>query len=200
MTLGVLSAVVACGVARAEIAVSANDAHSTINKETNAPPPDTLAVIDLAQKPPKVIATIEAPTSVNGPPMAVAVARDESFAIVSAANKPDPANPGKAIGDDEVSVVDLASSPPKVIQRAKAGVGAAGVITRRMVRFASDASVVAAGVAARGAAAGVVDAGVAALATAAGAACMRPGLRPSVVAGMAEGSPPANRRRASSSD
>ena len=86
-----------------------------------------LTILDLAQKPPKVLASIDVPTSVAGPPMAVALSRDESFAIVSSANKADPQNNGKALPNDEVSVVDLKASPPAVIQHAKAGLGATGI-------------------------------------------------------------------------
>lgn len=128
LCLGALS----CGaMARAEIILSANDAHSLningVSRTATDGAPDTLSVIDMAQKPPKIIASVNAPTSVNGPPMAVALSHDESFAIVTSANKVDPANPGKAIGDDQVTVIDLKASPPKIIQTTKAGVGAAGV-------------------------------------------------------------------------
>lgn len=94
------------GSAAAQIAVSANDAHSVnVNGVSTVPkdaPPDNLSVIDLSQQPPKVIATIDAPTSVAGPQTAVALARDESFAIAGSANKADPQNPGNAAPNDEV--------------------------------------------------------------------------------------------------
>jgi DNA-binding beta-propeller fold protein YncE len=117
--------------ADAQLAVSANDAHSVnvngVNTTPKDAPPDSLSLIDLSQRPPKVIATLDVPTSVAGPPMAVALSRDESFAIVSSANKADPQNPGKAAPSDEVSVVDLKASPPAIIQRTKAGLGATGI-------------------------------------------------------------------------
>ena len=131
-----VAALLACsalcsGAARGELLLSANDAHSVnVNGVTTTPvnpPPDNLSVIDMAQNPPKTLATIDVPTSVAGPPMAVALSHDESFAIVVSANKPDPKNPGKAIANDEVSVVDLTASPPKIIQTTHAGDGAAGV-------------------------------------------------------------------------
>ncbi|MGI4810764.1 MAG: hypothetical protein ACRYF2_21975, partial [Janthinobacterium lividum] len=64
------------GPARAEIAVSANDAHTVLdngNQVGAAGKADTLSVIDLSG-PPRVVATIDAPTSVVGPPSAVWVA------------------------------------------------------------------------------------------------------------------------------
>src|SRR5262249_11188372 len=58
-----------------------------VNSVPANPPRDTVTLIDLNAKPPKVVAEIEAPTSVIGPPLSVAVARDESFALVTAASK-----------------------------------------------------------------------------------------------------------------
>jgi DNA-binding beta-propeller fold protein YncE len=114
--------------ASAEIAVSSNDAHTVlvdgVQIPAKNPPPDTVSVIDLAQFPPKIIATIEVPGSVVGPPMAVAVARDESYAIVTSATKINPQDPSKIVPDDRVSVIDLKASPPKVVQQLTAGAGA----------------------------------------------------------------------------
>jgi DNA-binding beta-propeller fold protein YncE len=116
--------------ARAEIAVSSNDAHTvTVNgQQIAADPvtPDTVSVIDLAHYPPQVTATIDTPGSVVGPPYAVAVAQDESFAIVSSATKLDSADPKKIIPDDRVSVIDL-TGRPSVVQQVTAGAGATSV-------------------------------------------------------------------------
>lgn len=116
--------------ARAEIAVSSNDAHTvTVNGQQIAAEPvvaDTLSILDLAKYPPQVTATIDVPGSVVGPPYAVAVAPDESFAIVSSATKLDPADPKKIVPDDRVSVVDLAGGP-RLVQQVSAGAGATSV-------------------------------------------------------------------------
>ncbi len=115
-------------VARADVALSSNDAHTVMQEGSLAgvkdAPPDTLAVIDLAKYPPRVAASIEVPGSVVGPPMAVAVAADESYAIVTSATKADPAAPTLFGPDDRVSVVDLKASPPKIVQQLTAGPGA----------------------------------------------------------------------------
>jgi DNA-binding beta-propeller fold protein YncE len=116
--------------ARGEIAVSSNDAH-TISVNGQPMPPesaaaDTLSVIDLALYPPRVTATINVPGSVTGPPYAVAVTKDESFAIVSSATKLDPADPKKIVPDDRVSLVELTGAP-KVVQEVTAGAGATSV-------------------------------------------------------------------------
>jgi DNA-binding beta-propeller fold protein YncE len=129
--LPLVLAVLAPLAARAEIAVSANDNKAILDngvtKTVPNPQPDTVAIIDLAANPPKLIAEIEAPASVAGPPGSVAVAPDESYALVTAAMKVDPADPTKQAPDDKLSVIDLKSSPPRVVQTVTVGKGAAGV-------------------------------------------------------------------------
>lgn len=126
--------------AAAEIAVSANDNKMKLVDgkavvEQN-PPADTVAIIDLAASPPRKIAEIEAPASVVGPPFSVAVTPDESLALVTAAMKLDPANPGKQIPDSRVSVIDLKATPPAVIATLEAGKSPAGLSIDRQGRLA----------------------------------------------------------------
>jgi DNA-binding beta-propeller fold protein YncE len=115
--------------AAAQLAVSAND-----NKQVNIAgvgsvvpnaAPDTVTVIDLGVFPPKVVGELQVPTSLVGPPSSVAVAPDESFALVSSAMKKDPADAAKVIDDNRLSVIDLKTM--KVVQTVEAGLGAAGV-------------------------------------------------------------------------
>ncbi len=121
--------------AGAQLAVSANDSKSA-NSEgrtviiENAPP-DTVTIINLGVSPPKVIGELKAPASVVGPPNSVAVARDESYALVTGAFKIDPADPKKVVPDDKVTVIDLKSSPPAVLATVQAGMGASGVSINR---------------------------------------------------------------------
>ena len=117
--------------AHADIALSSNDAHTVLVNGAQVAPPeasaDTLSVIDLAQSPPKVTDTIEVSGSVVGPPTAVAVSKDETFAIVTAATR---ADPGGAMGispDNQLTVVDLTAKPPMAVQRLRAGAGAGSV-------------------------------------------------------------------------
>jgi DNA-binding beta-propeller fold protein YncE len=122
-------------VAAAEIAVSANDNKVVLVNGTStvvaSPAPDTVAIIDLAASPPKLIAEIDAPASVVGPPTSVAVTPDERLALVTAAMKIDPADPKKQTPDNRVSVIDLKASPPQVIAQLEAGRGPAGVSINR---------------------------------------------------------------------
>ncbi|MGH7313393.1 MAG: YncE family protein [Candidatus Rokuibacteriota bacterium] len=121
--------------AHAEIAVSAND-----NKVVNingkvtvvaSPPSDTVAVIDLKASPPRVIAEVNAPVSVVGPPLSVAITPDEGLALVTASSKVDPADPTKQTADNRVSVIDLKATPPRVITTLEAGKGAGGISINR---------------------------------------------------------------------
>ena len=119
----------AAGAARGDVIISMNDNHTVLDAEANqvAPPqpePDNADVIDVSSYPPRIVATFDVPGSVVGPPLAVWVAPDESWAILTAATK---AQPGAKFGiapDDRVSVVDLTSKPPRVVQTVAAGAGA----------------------------------------------------------------------------
>lgn len=118
------------GAAQAQIAVSANDGKvklvdGAITVVEN--PTDTIAIIDLNATPPKLVAEIKAPASIVGPPSSVAIAADESYALVTSATKIDPADPKKTTPDDRVSIIDLKASPPVVLATVQAGKGAAGV-------------------------------------------------------------------------
>jgi Lactonase, 7-bladed beta-propeller len=131
---------VAGSPSNAEIAVSANDGKmvlengvATVRKE---PLPDSVSIIDLSGASPRVVAELPAPASVVGPPSSVAVAPDESFALVTGAMKLDPADPAKAIPDDKLTVIDLKSSPPKILATLQAGAGAAGVSINRTATLA----------------------------------------------------------------
>ena len=117
--------------ARADLALSSNDAHTILDNGAQVAPPeaasDTLSIIDLAASPPSIRATLDVPGSVVGPPMAVAVAKDESFAIVTSATKADSAGPSGISPDNRVSVIDLTATPPQIVQSLQAEAGAATV-------------------------------------------------------------------------
>ncbi len=121
--------------AHAELAVSTNDAHMVLINGVNMPvkdaPPDTLAIIDLAVSPPKLVAEIDVPGSVIGPPFSVAVTPDESLALVTACMKVDPADPTKSTEDNRLSVVDLKARPPRLLTTMAVGKGPAGMTINR---------------------------------------------------------------------
>ena len=126
--LGVLMAV----AARADIILSSNDGHTVLgpNGELVAPAvpqPDTISVIDVGAYPPRITQTVAVPGSVVGPPTAVWVAPDESWAIVTSATRADGTAPNGIALDDRVSVLDLTATPPRIVQSLTSGLGATTV-------------------------------------------------------------------------
>jgi DNA-binding beta-propeller fold protein YncE len=132
---GVLAGLTLASGAHAQIAVSANDNKVMLDngvvKVVPNPAPDTVSIIDLKTSPPRVIAEVQAPVSVTGPPLSVAITPDESLALVTASNKVDPSDRTKQTPNNQVSVIDLKASPPRVIATLEAGKGAAGVSINR---------------------------------------------------------------------
>ena len=117
--------------AHAELAVSANDGKQLQPGETMVTP-DSISVIDLGHYPPRVIGNVQVPAAMIGPPDAVAVAPGEKFAIVTAAQKFDPADPMHPAADDKVSVIDLTDpTKPRLLQTISSGAGASGVSINR---------------------------------------------------------------------
>jgi DNA-binding beta-propeller fold protein YncE len=117
--------------AYAQLAVSSNDnkvvSVDGVNKIVENPLPDNVTIIDLGVSPPKVVGQLNAPGSVVGPPQSVAVAPDESIALVAASTKIDPSDPKKTAPDNRLSVIDLKASPPAVIATLAVGVSPTGV-------------------------------------------------------------------------
>jgi DNA-binding beta-propeller fold protein YncE len=121
--------------AAAQIMASANDGKAVLVNGAPAvapnPAPDTVTFHDLSASPPRLVATVEAPASVVGPPLSVALTPDERLAVVTANQRVDPANPARAVPDTRVSVIDLRASPPRVTQTLEAGRGPAGISINR---------------------------------------------------------------------
>jgi len=117
--------------AAAQLAVSAND-NKVVNVEgkntiIENPQPDTVTIINLAVSPPKVLGEVKAGSSVVGVPQSVAIAPDESIALVTAAFKKDPNDAKKNTPDNKLAVIDLKASPPAVIQTLEVGQSPSGV-------------------------------------------------------------------------
>jgi len=121
--------------AHAQLVVSANDAKMKLVDGVNTPvpnaPADTVTVIDLRGGQPRIVGEVKAPASVIGPPQSVAVAPDESIALVTNSSRIDPADPARTAHDDTLSVIDLQAKPPSVIATLRAGTGASGVSINR---------------------------------------------------------------------
>lgn len=117
--------------AAAQLAVSSNDGKGVlvngVNTVPDNPAPDNISIIDMNASPPKVLATVMVPTSLVGPPQSVAIAPDESFALVTAATQIDPNDKKKLVPHSIVSVIDLTAKPPAVVQTVESGVNATNV-------------------------------------------------------------------------
>ena len=116
--------------ASAQLAVSANDGKvvnvdgkNVVVKDGQ----DSVTIIDLGKSPPQVIGEVKAGASVVGVPQSVAISPDESIAVVSAANKLDPADTSKTIDDNIITVIDLKASPIAAIAKIEVGLGPSGV-------------------------------------------------------------------------
>jgi DNA-binding beta-propeller fold protein YncE len=124
--------VLVAGAARADVILSMNDNHTVLDEGASqvAPAtftPDSIDIIDVSQTPPRITATFDVPGSVVGPPQAIWVAPDESWAIATSATKADTAAKNGIAPDDRLSVIDLSATPPRVVQSLTAGVGATTV-------------------------------------------------------------------------
>ena len=137
--------------AYAEMAISSNDTKVKLvngkQEVQKSPPPDNLTFIDLKSTPPKVLAELDVPNSLVGPPTNVAISPKEDIALIASAMMIDPADPTKQIPDDRLTVIDLSPlkpssrrptaksvvgakagpTAPKVIATLQAGKGASGV-------------------------------------------------------------------------
>ncbi|MCX7512150.1 YncE family protein [Frateuria hangzhouensis] len=70
---------------------------------------------------------VAVPTSYLGPPSSVAVSADGALALVTASFRRDPADPGKLVPDDRLSVIDLTASPLRVVQTLHLGLSPSSV-------------------------------------------------------------------------
>jgi DNA-binding beta-propeller fold protein YncE len=94
-------------------------------------PPDSLVVIDASQFPPVIKGTVEGlEHTVQGPPQAVAVTPDGKLAIVAAPTRYDYAAK-KELFDTFVQLVDIESSPPKLLGKVDVGAHTNGLSINR---------------------------------------------------------------------
>ncbi|HYB40470.1 MAG TPA: YncE family protein [Candidatus Methylomirabilis sp.] len=121
--------------AEGQIAVSSNDnkvvlVNGAVTVVRN-PAPDTATIIDLGVFPPRVLAEINVPGSVVGPPFSVAITPDQGLALITSSTKVDPSDPTKTVPDNRLSVVDLRAAPPAVIATLETGRSPAGLSINR---------------------------------------------------------------------
>jgi DNA-binding beta-propeller fold protein YncE len=128
---------VACGIvganAQAELFVSVQDGKQMLvdGSIKTLAGEDTLALIEFNQGKASLYAEIPVPTSVIGPPTSVAVTPDGAIALVTAGFKRDPSDAARTLQNDQVSVVDLKSTPPRILDTVVVGKAPAGVSINR---------------------------------------------------------------------
>lgn len=100
------------------------------------PTPDSVAAISFSSTAaPKIIGMIEVCSTQMGPPSAIAVAPDYSFALATCPQKIGPDN--KTSPQNTVSVIGLDDpTHPKLLQTVTAGMGATGVYLDKKLRYA----------------------------------------------------------------
>jgi DNA-binding beta-propeller fold protein YncE len=121
--------------AEAQLLLSANDNKAVLDngvaRTRRDAAPDTLSIFDLSTSPPTLRAEIAVPASVVGPPVSVAITPDEKLALVTANQRPDPADAGKLVAGDTMAVIDLGAAMPRVVATLPTGAAPAGVSINR---------------------------------------------------------------------
>lgn len=118
----------------ADLIVSGNDGayQRVAGRDTylDNPPPDTLALIDAAASPPRVVASVNVHHTLAGPPQAVAITPDARLAFVAATAHYDRAA-GKSVLENGLQVIDLAASAPRVVATIDLGAHPQGLSINR---------------------------------------------------------------------
>ncbi|HKQ29719.1 MAG TPA: YncE family protein [Burkholderiales bacterium] len=80
------------------------------------PGPDSVVFLEFSGAKAKRLGQANVPTSFFGPPSSVAVSADKTLALATSSRKADPNDPKKFVPDNKLSVIDLKTSAPAVLQ------------------------------------------------------------------------------------
>lgn len=133
---------IAQGSARAEIMVVGIDRKFSYDqnavRQALEPEHDEVLFFDLKDPAkPKLLGSIALENSILGPPTNVAVTPDQSLALIANSVHSEKTAAGwKAVPADELFVIDLKASPPRVVQTVKVGRQPSGVAINRDGRLA----------------------------------------------------------------
>ncbi len=83
--------------------------------------PDTLVVLDVSSLPPRIASQVEVHHSVIAPPLAVVISPDEKLALVAAPNHLDPNDKTKLVPEAFIQVIDLETTPIRLVERVALG-------------------------------------------------------------------------------
>jgi len=133
----------AAGDACAQYLVSGNDEKRGYDENGKmielAPGKDSVSIIDIGNRvQPKIVASLPLKNSIHGPPTNVAITPDNRIALIANAvdSVSEDGNGFKTVPDDEVYVVDLTASPPKVVDTLHVGKQPSGIAINRAGTFA----------------------------------------------------------------
>ena len=99
-----------------------------------APGRDTLSIVDIGTDPlaPRIVANLPLPNTIFGPPVNLAITPDASLALVAnSMNIVEEAGARKAVPDNRLFVIDLTTSPPKLIDTLAIGKQPSGLSINR---------------------------------------------------------------------
>lgn len=121
-TAGFLALMLSAAYADAgPLIVSGNDGKSArvegAYKVDREPVPDTLAVMDAAAFPPRIIGQVEVHHGVIAPPTSVAITPDKSLALLAVPNRVDPADSTKLLAESFLQVIALDGPRSRLIER-----------------------------------------------------------------------------------
>jgi DNA-binding beta-propeller fold protein YncE len=126
--------------AQGQVMVSGNeykiDLTTGIPKFVPGTPPDTLTVLNFSTFPPAVRQVEGVSNSVIGPPSNIAIAPDESIALIADSIVHDPTVPKQYGPANTIRVLDLKADPPQIIQEIASGKQPSGMSISRDGRFA----------------------------------------------------------------
>jgi len=123
----------ASGVVQAQVMIVGNDEKVTFGADGKAiqhpPGKDSVSIIDMAKPDSlRIIATLPLANTIVGPPVNLAVHPSGEIALIANSMKAEPDGTGwKNVPNDEVFVIDLKASPPKVLATVNAGKQASGM-------------------------------------------------------------------------
>ena len=117
----------AAGAARAQFLVVGNDEKRGYDASGKmielAPGKDSVSIVDIRNRvEPKIVANLPLKNSIHGPPTNLAITPDNRMALVAnAVNSVADGDRYKNVPDDEIYVIDLTASPPKLVSTVTAG-------------------------------------------------------------------------------
>ena len=138
LAAGASAMLLAGGGAGAQMLITGNDEKVSFDANTgktimHPAGKDTVSIIDIAvPAKPKIVANLPLMNTITGPPVNLAITRDQHLALV--ANSLDWVKDGdgwKGVPDNKVYVIDLTASPPAQIGTVAAGKQASGMAINR---------------------------------------------------------------------